>query len=104
MMKRPRVILILAVIFLLTGAAAPLHAQGKDVRGYVKGADGNPKISASVKLTGPGNYIALTNARGEFFLGKVNPGTYKVTVLQGNNYQEFTRNIQGGTLGLMVNW
>jgi hypothetical protein len=104
MMRKPLVTLILAVVFLLTGVATRLNAQGQDVQGYVKGADGNPKISASVKLTGPGNYIALTNARGEFFIGKVNPGTYKVTVLQGNNYQEFTRNIQGGTLGLRVNW
>ena len=103
-MKKPYVFLILALVLLLTAVTARLEAQGADVRGTIKGTDGNPKVSASVKLTGPGNYIGVTNVRGQFFITQVNPGTYTVTVRQGNNYQEFNRQIPGGDLDLQVPW
>jgi len=96
--------MILVLVLLLTALTAGLEAQSADVQGTVKGAKGNPKSSASVKLTGPGNYIAVTNVRGQFFIRQVNPGTYTVTVRQGNNYQEFIKRIPGDDLDLKVTW
>jgi len=101
-MNKKQVFLILALVFWLAAFALKVNAQ-ETVRGSVRGADGTPKISASVKLNGPGNYMALTNANGEFVIENVIPGTYKVTVLQSNRYQVFTRTIPG-PLELSVPW
>ncbi len=101
-MKKSRLGLIFALVFLLTCLAMQVESQ-TTVNGSVRGTDGNPKISASVKLNGPGNYIAVTNSEGAFVIDKVIPGSYRVTVLQGNHYQQFQRNIPG-SLDLVVGW
>ncbi len=102
-MKKTRLGLILALAFLLTCLAARVESQTTTVNGVVRGSNGTPKISASVKLNGPGNYIAVTNSEGAFVIDKVIPGSYRVTVLQGNHYQQFQRNIPG-SLDLVVGW
>jgi hypothetical protein len=102
-MKKSWLGFILALAFLLTCLAAQGESQTTTVNGVVRGNDGNPKISASVKLIGPGNYIALTNAAGAFVIERVIPGPYRITVLQGNHSQQFQRNIPG-SLDLVVNW
>ena len=103
MLRKTHLVLILVLVFLLTAVTTGLEAKGTDVRGTIKGTDGHPKASTSVKLTGPGNYIAVTNVSGQFFIAQVNPGTYTVTVRHGNNYQEFTRKIPGD-MDLQVTW
>jgi hypothetical protein len=102
-MKKVRLSFIFALIFLFTCLVIGVQSQATTVDGSVRGADGTPKISASVKLNGPGNYIAVTNAQGLFVISNVMPGSYRVTVLQGNRYQQFQRNLPG-SLDLVVNW
>jgi hypothetical protein len=102
-MKKSRLGFIFALVFLLTCLTAQVDSKTTTVNGVVRGSDGTPKISASVKLNGPGNYIALTNSEGAFVIDNVIPGPYRVTVLQGNHYQQFQRNIPG-PLDLVVNW
>jgi hypothetical protein len=102
-MRKARLGPICVLVFLLICYAAQVQSQTTTLNGVVRGSDGTPKISASVKLNGPGNYIALTNSKGAFVISNVIPGPYKVTVLQGNHYQQFQRSIPG-SLDLTVNW
>jgi hypothetical protein len=100
---KKRLCWIIAVVSFLILLVVQAESQEINLRGYVRGTDGRPISSASVKLIGPGNYIALTNSKGEFFINVI-PGPYRITVWQGNNFQEFSRNIKDGALELIVKW
>lgn len=100
MKKLHFLVLALVLVTCLTTLAA---SKTITVKGSVRGRDGTPKIAASVKLNGPGNYIALTNSEGDFVINNVIPGTYKVTVFLSNHYQQFSRQVPG-PLDLVVNW
>jgi hypothetical protein len=85
------VIGVIALMFaVLTAVGQPTTLN---VSGEVKGADGMPKRFARVQLEGPGNYIAITNTRGEFSIANVQPGRYVATITQGDNIQKLPVNI-----------
>jgi len=77
-----------------------------DVGGQVTGADGMPKRFARIQLEGPGNYVAITNTRGQFSVNNVNPGRYVATVTQGDNIQRLPVVIDKTTIPvkIIVKW
>ena len=94
------VMLLSSVVFtLLVGAQ-----ERVDVKGVVTGKDGSPKIRASIQLSGPKRYFAVTNAQGEFSLRGVETGDYAVNVIQGDKMQRFPIKITNDTLNLRVPW
>jgi hypothetical protein len=98
--------LTLAGLILLLMTALPQAALAQvQVRGTVKGIQGDPKQFASVSLEGPGHYAAITDANGSFVIGDVAPGTYAVQVRQGDRHGNFP-NVQVGeqSLDLTVKW
>lgn len=86
--------------------AIPLPAAGEGalVNGQVKGRQGDPKQFVSVSLEGPGRYAALTNEQGAFAIQNVTPGKYRVKVRQGDQVEEFSRDVGGGRVDLVVKW
>jgi Carboxypeptidase regulatory-like domain len=94
--------LVLLVSLMLPPAAV---AQANvTVTGQVKGQDGNPKQFSSVALDGPGRYAAATNTEGVFTIPNVKPGKYTIRVRQGNQVTEFSRDVGGGPIDLVVKW
>jgi hypothetical protein len=92
---------------LLIGVTLSLNAvaqQTIDATGSLKGHGGNPKQFASVQITGPGRYAAMTNAKGEFKLFNVVPGHYTVRVSQGDHVEMLSLNIRDSRLELQVKW
>jgi hypothetical protein len=92
-------------ILLLHGG--PALAQELELKGWVRGADGNPKVSARVQLVrsgGSGQYIAVTSQEGRFTIGSFQAGRYLVRIRQGNEVQEFVENIASREVEFVVNW
>jgi len=103
MRKRSALFLVLMGLFLLM----PIWAQaaGKEITGRVTGQAGDAKGLASVTLSGPNAYTAMTNSTGDFRVQNVVKGRYTVSVAQGNNVQRFVVDINGSPrLDLRVRW
>jgi uncharacterized membrane protein len=80
-------------------AQAPINLSGQ-----ITGTAGDPKKFATVKLDGPGSYLALTDYEGRFSLNNLVPGKYAITVRQEEKVQKFSITIQSSTLNLVVKW
>jgi hypothetical protein len=91
---------MLVIVLGIVGAYAQPTAI--DVAGQVTGADGMPKRFARVQMEGPGNYVAITNTRGQFSINNVNPGRYVATVTQGDNIQRLPVVIDKGTMPVKI--
>ncbi len=99
---RPMLCLVLVMALF---SAAFLKAQAPiNLSGRITGTAGDPKKFATVKLDGPGSYIALTDEEGRFALRGLIPGQYAVTVRQEEKVQKFSLTIQSDTLNLVVKW
>jgi tetratricopeptide (TPR) repeat protein len=82
-------IVIPATLFAMLLFAAPVWAQiDGTFRGVAKEGDGKPIVGATVVAYNPENgrkYSAKTNAKGEYIIGTVYTGTYKLTLLVNGN-------------------
>jgi hypothetical protein len=93
------------VLFIGLCSAVFLKAQAPiTLSGQITGTAGDPKRFATVKLDGPGRYIALTDDEGRFALSDLIPGQYTVTVRQEQKVQKFSLRITSGALNLVVKW
>ena len=96
-------LLVVLVLSLLVSAWA--QTGGNEITGRVTGRMGDAKGLASVTLSGPNTYTAMTNSTGEFRVRNVVKGKYTVSVAQGNNVQRFVVDIEGNNrLDLGVRW
>jgi outer membrane lipoprotein-sorting protein len=96
-------LLVILMFSLLVSAWA--QTGGKEIAGRVTGRMGDAKGLASVTLSGPNTYTAMTNSTGEFRVRNVVKGRYTVSVTQGNNVQRFVVDIDGASrLDLEVRW
>ena len=95
------VIVVMCAVMMASGQPTARHLSGE-----VSGADGMPKRFARVQLEGPGNYMAITNTRGEFSINNVQPGRYVATVTQGDNTQKMPVSIgqEATAVKLTVKW
>jgi hypothetical protein len=106
-MRMVRIVLALTLLVTLATVLLPAAAEvagNVTVTGHVKGQDGHPKQFASVSLDGPGRYAAATNAEGVFTIPNVTPGRYTIRVRQGDQLAEFSREVGGSPLELIVKW
>jgi hypothetical protein len=104
MRKISTLALLVMLVFSLT-APAWAQAGGKEITGRVTGRLGDAKGLASVTLSGPNTYTAMTNSTGAFRVRNVVKGQYTVSVTQGNNVQRFVVDINGSNrLDLGVKW
>ena len=101
--KKVRMSLFYAIIVIILSLVA-VYGQpaALNVGGQVTGADGMPKRFARVQLEGPGNYVAITNTRGQFSVNNVNPGKYIATITQGDNIQKLPITIDKGTIPVKI--
>ena len=89
--------------------AAPAWAQlDGSIRGTVKGQDGKPLAGATIQMYEPTNgrkYSTTTNGKGEYSLGTVYAGTYKMTlVVKGNPIDEKNNVGLGAGQTQVVDW
>jgi tetratricopeptide (TPR) repeat protein len=84
-----RSLVILAGLFAMLLCAAPAFAQlDGSFRGVAKDADGKPVANATViayDQQAGRKYTAKTNAKGEYVMGVVYTGNYKMTLLVNDN-------------------
>ena len=95
----------LLFLLLIVSRDALAPNNGITVTGHVKGFEKNgPKQFVSVSLEGPGRYAAITNSMGTFTIQNVTPGRYTIRVRQGDLVAEFTRDVDGSVINLIVKW
>ncbi|MFD0794836.1 TonB-dependent siderophore receptor [Mucilaginibacter litoreus] len=70
---------ILSLLFCLITLSTAIAQQHGSISGVVTATDGSPVGYVSVGLKGT-SYGASTNDKGRFRIGRINPGTYMVTV------------------------
>ena len=96
--------------FLLTFGvlAGPETVRGQSntvtVTGRVIGAGNVPKGLARIELTGSGQFVAMSDAVGQFTIHDITPGDYRVTVRQGGNFQTMVVKVSSAPLEIRVNW
>ena len=77
---------ILAVAVIVTLGAANCWAQNlAKVGGTATGVDGKPIVGATVELMNTDNgqkYEFKTDSKGEYFSVGINPGSYKISLIQ----------------------
>ncbi|MBC2711369.1 MAG: hypothetical protein HGJ94_10350 [Desulfosarcina sp.] len=83
-MKSLRILSVMA--FLLSFITITALAE---ITGRVVGRNGVPQNSVQVQFHGPGKYLSITRADGEFYLEDPEDGNYKVIVISGGRQHIF---------------
>src|SRR4029453_6070501 len=86
---------LLAVLILLSTAAAQAQGDRTDLSGTVVGKNGKPMPGVSVDILGPKKVSTETDGSGRFRV-RVRPGTYVIRVREGKRRMEFSRQIRQG--------
>ena len=92
-----------AIVLLTSLLSSTVMAQGVTVEGKVHGA-GGPKQFASIKLDGPGHYVAATDADGTFKIPNVIPGKYTVEVRKEDHRDVSTHDVGASPIDVQVPW
>lgn len=82
-------------------------AWAVQVKGSVVNRDGAAQSECRVEFAGPASYSAWTNAEGAFALESPSPGSYTVTVTQGDRKKAFDVKVDQNGLApstLVVDW
>lgn len=93
-------------LFLLLALSSPTIAQGDpfNLIGEVTGISGGGKPGVQINFE-QGRYIAMTDRNGRFVVRNILPGSYAITVREGQNNQRFNKRIvMGEKIDLRVNW
>src|SRR5207247_10691345 len=84
-MKKDSVVLVLIAMLAALGIPTALAQATGTVKGVAKDMQGNPIAEATVEWYNTDNgrkYTLKTNKKGEYFSLGIEPGKYKVTLLQ----------------------
>jgi hypothetical protein len=85
----------LAVLILLSTAAAQAQGDRTDLSGTVVGKDHKPKPGVSVDILGPTKISTETDGSGRFRV-RVRPGAYVIRVREGERRMEFSQQVRQG--------
>ena len=95
---KSKILKLVMMAAIALGCTANLHAQAfAKIQGKCTGVDGKPMVGAKVELLNADNgrkYDAKTDKKGGYFYPFIDPGTYKVTLLQDDKPVTFFDKVQ----------